>query len=443
MTLLHADERERDDLGAPPGLAEPAPRRPVGERSARTMPAAELGHWVVAALLSGAGAIHLAMAPPHLGESTVHGVGFLVAGVLGIGLALWVAVRPSRTALWMAAVTSAALIGAWAVSRRVGLPYGSEPWVAEAVTVVDGIAVILEAAAVLLVASLLVRRGTVFVESTAFAVAGVFGALVLTSGALASPAAREHAVDGHGGEHAASDHATGVPVGDDRGFGDLANGQMGSHGHPGEAAAPVEESIDPAAAASLAGQLALTAPLVEAYPTLGDARAAGFVQQGPFSPGLGVHFGGPFAGGLNLDGDMDAEDIGAPTLIYDGLEEDAPLAGFMYLAFQDTEPEGFAGPLDHWHYHTATCVVLGPDGIETPFGADLSGVTDAMCEAEGGLMIDFTGYMVHVWTVPGYESDLGTFSDLNPDIACPDGTYYTIPTAEIGGADTTCRDAAT
>ena len=55
-------------------------------------------------------------------------------------------------------------------------------------------------------------------------------------------------------------------------------------------------------------------------------------------------------------------------------------------------------------------------------------------------MIDFSGYMVHVWTVPGYESELGVFSDLNPELTCPDGTYHRIPTAEIGDADTTCRN---
>jgi hypothetical protein len=80
-----------------------------------------------------------------------------------------------------------------------------------------------------------------------------------------------------------------------------------------------------------------------------------------------------------------------------------------------------------------------PDGIRTPFGADLSDVTDAMCEAEGGTFLNFTGYMVHVWTVPGYESDLGTFSDLNPRITCPDGSYHTVPTEEIGGRATTCK----
>lgn len=417
---------------------------------------AETGHWVLAAMLAGAGAIHLAMAPSHLAESTVMGAGFLVSGAAQLGLALWVAVRPSRTALLATVVASVALIVTWAVSRSIGLPLSGHAGEVEDITVVDGMCVVLELGAVVLAGLLLAHRSTAFLRSTVFASVGVVAVLALAGGVLAAPAARDHAGGGHGhGEEAAAGghghdegggeaaHDGGVAhdmVADDLGFSELANGQMGSHEHPDEGVAPAEDEIDPETAATLAGQLAMTAPLVQAYPTLADAKAAGYVQQGPFSPGLGVHFGGNFS--FNADGDMDPEDIAKPILIFDGIEDDSALAGFMYMAYQETEPEGFAGPLDRWHYHTATCIVYGPDGIETPFGADLTGVTDAMCEAEGGHMIDFTGYMVHVWTVPGYESELGTFSDLNPNITCEDGTYHVIPTAEIGGADTTCRDAA-
>ena len=53
-------------------------------------------------------------------------------------------------------------------------------------------------------------------------------------------------------------------------------------------------------------------------------------------------------------------------------------------------------------------------------------------------LIDNTGYMVHVWTVPGYESTQGMFSDINPAITCPDGTYHHIPLEEVGTKTTTC-----
>ena len=112
---------------------------------------------------------------------------------------------------------------------------------------------------------------------------------------------------------------------------------------------------------------------------MADARAAGYSQHGPFSPGLGTHYAGLGTINLNSDGDMDPEDLGTGMLIYDGIEDDSPLAGFMYMAYQETAPEGFVGDLDKWHFHTAMCIVLTPDGIETPFGADLTGVTEEMC----------------------------------------------------------------
>jgi hypothetical protein len=129
-------------------------------------------------------------------------------------------------------------------------------------------------------------------------------------------------------------------------------------------------------------------------------------------------------------------------LVYDGLGPDAPLAGFMYMSYgQETAPEGFAGPNDTWHYHESVCIVRGEDGvIETPFGADLEGVTEQMCTDVGGAFIAFTGYMVHVWNVPGYESPDGMFTELNPRITCPDGTYHRIPIAELGDKDTVCRN---
>ena len=41
-------------------------------------------------------------------------------------------------------------------------------------------------------------------------------------------------------------------------------------------------------------------------------------------------------------------------------------------------------------------------------------------------MTAVTTYMVHVWSVPGYESPKGVFSEVNPRITCPDGSYYVV-----------------
>jgi hypothetical protein len=405
---------------------------------------ADAGDLALGALLAGAGLVHVAMAPAHLGSSTADGVGFLVVGAVQLILAVLVVARPSRFASATAGVVSAIALGAWIISRTAGLPYGAHEGVAESVAFVDGVTATLEALAVL-------GAGIRFARPSGLARSGqddggatfgvlleglAVGALALSIAAIASPSAREH---GHGGADTAAGgghHHGAETAADDLGYAQLVNGQMGSHEHP---AAPAADTtgLTPAQTGALADQLAATAPLIAAYPTVADARAAGYRQQGPFSPGLGVHFSGPGMS-YNADGDMDAEDIAGGMLIYDGIEDDSRLAGFMYMAYQEEPPEGFVGDLDQWHFHTATCIVVTPDGIDTPFGADLSGITQEMCEAEGGALIDFTGYMVHVWTVPGYESPEGLFSDLNPKITCPDGTYYTIETAEIGDADSTC-----
>ena len=47
--------------------------------------------------------------------------------------------------------------------------------------------------------------------------------------------------------------------------------------------------------------------------------------------------------------------------------------------------------------------------------------------------MDQTQYMVHAWTVPGWEvSDAhgGVFAEVNPKLKCGDGTYYVMPETE-------------
>jgi hypothetical protein len=435
-----------------PDEVSPLEPEPSGARPPADGRASEPARWLLAALLLGAAAIHLAMAPSHLGESAVEGGGFLVAAWVQLGLAVAVIVRRGRWVLGTIVGTSLALIGVWVLSRTAGLPFGAHRGHPETISLVDGACVALEGIAAVLAGLLLARPVPAVPRSTRVAVAGVLGALLLTSAAIASPSARNHAAGSHGGHtgHGAAAVASGghhhgaagtVASANDLGFSALANGQMGNHDHGAGTTAATGKDIDPATAGKLATQLASTAALVKSYPTLAAARAAGYWQAGPFSPGLGVHFSSDAGGPMNTDGDMDPEDIANPILIFDGLEDDAPLAGFMYMMYQETEPEGFVGPLDRWHFHTQVCMVNTPDGIRTPFGADVTGVTGAMCAAKGGSMVKFTGYMVHVWTVPGYESTLGTFSDLNPKIMCTDKTYYAIPISKIGDRDSICKNA--
>ena len=125
-------------LDAP--VPAPAPRAPAPQG---LVGAGERPQWLLAALLVGAAAIHLAMAPSHLGESAVEGWGFLVAAWVQLGLALTLAVRPTPWALCGTVFSGVALITLWGVSRTTGLPFGDHAGHAESVSLVDGAAVVL------------------------------------------------------------------------------------------------------------------------------------------------------------------------------------------------------------------------------------------------------------------------------------------------------------
>jgi hypothetical protein len=151
------------------------------------------------------------------------------------------------------------------------------------------------------------------------------------------------------------------------------------------------------------------------YPTVADARKAGFIQAGNFSPLVGAHF---------IDaGALGAFDPSRPgSYIYDGISDTSRITGLMYLSSTPQAPEGFVGPNDHWHRHINTCVVYGgPQGIKVPFPAD-SDVTKSMCDSVKGSFMRTTQYMVHAWVVPGWESPGGVFAHDNDHLRCADGT---------------------
>ncbi len=249
--------------------------------------------------------------------------------------------------------------------------------------------------------------------------------------APAAPTVDPAATEGQTHDHGAPAAAPTGAVADDKGLSQVMNGMQHEE---------VIEPMDGATTAMLAHQLARTAELVAMYPTVADAEAAGYRRQGPFAPGLGVHYG---KGGETLVGaSITEENVLKPMLIYDGSNPDSKLAGFMYIAFGvEGVPEGFAGKNDSWHSHSNVCLVVRPDGsTDAPLGADRSDVSKDLCDKYGGFLIDNTGYMLHVWTVPGYESSLGVFHEASSALPCPDGTFYSRSDDEIGDSLTTCRE---
>jgi hypothetical protein len=101
----------------------------------------------------------------------------------------------------------------------------------------------------------------------------------------------------------------------------------------------------------------------------------------------------------------------------------------MYYSTSPVEPAGFVGRNDTWHYHEDICFKFANGAIDVPYGLDHS-ATPAQCAAAGGKILPKTGYMLHVWSVPGFTMTNnygGVFGESNPKLNCADGTYYMLP----------------
>lgn len=419
------------------------------------------GRALLAVLSAAAGVIHLAMVPSHWGSTVVEGAGFAVVGWTQIALAVVVLAAPSRTLLRIVMVVNVLAIGAWGVSRTWGLPIGDHAGHPHDVQFVDLVCVAIEVALVVLCGLWLSRpsfggqwHGA---RLAMFALVPV-AVLALATAALASPSARNHAHDSHGGhahdgsltaaaaaasggagcattadEHT---HCVATAPGVDKGFSALTNG----HHH-----AIVWHDLDPATQAELDRQLDLTRQAAARYPTLADAVAAGYRPAGGYSPGAGIHYVGGVGGEARPDGSLSDETLLHPdTLLYDGTGPDARLAGLMFNVNTTVEPVGFVGTNDVWHNHTGLCIVFTEKGITTALSDEKdAAVKEQQCPLAGGRFVKQTGWMMHVWTVPGYDDvPGGVFAENNPLLACSDGTYESVPAAERVTPDNSCRSGA-
>jgi len=109
--------------------------------------------------LFGSAAIHAAVVPEHLIEWTAAGMFFIVltAAELAVGGLLLARLQP--TVLLAAAVVSIGPLVVWLYSRTLGLPFGPEPGVPEAVGLADVAACALEVLTLFLAVVLLRTRG--------------------------------------------------------------------------------------------------------------------------------------------------------------------------------------------------------------------------------------------------------------------------------------------
>jgi hypothetical protein len=317
------------------------------------------------------------------------------------------------------------------VSRVWGVPIGPDAWTPESIGWSDALSSVCELGIVALSLAVLVRpamaqrRVRPAVAVPVFGVAGLSVAVISSlafTPALASSHHHGVADGGHTHSAAPSGHDHGSALAGHQHGATTLNGQKvtGVKAQDVAAESQPDQPLDPTTRAELKMQLSEARDYALRYPTVADAMTAGFRVAGGFAPGSGAHY--ISYGGLTGSGSFDpAKPL---ALIYDGTSPTSQVIGLMYYGLGETAPEGFAGPNDHWHRHSNVCIKSGPAGIETPFPADQD-VTAAQCTAAQGSLLKTTGYMVHAWVVPSWESPQGVFSHDNPDVRCADGTYRT------------------
>jgi hypothetical protein len=387
--------------------------------------------WLLAALSLGAGVIHFAVSGEHYDLSWAHGTFFAVVAWLQLSWALAVVLRPTRRLLTAGVLLNAGILGVWAVSRVWGVPIGPGAWTPESIAVSDALSSACEFGIVALALAVLVRPAMAqrrLPPAFAVTVVGIagLGVAVVSSLAFTPALASSHhhgeADGGHTHSAVASGHDHGSALAGHQHGVTTLNGQKVEGVKAADVAAESQpdKPLDPTTRAELKMQLSEARDYALRYPTVADAMGAGFRIAGGFAPGSGAHY--ISYGGLTGSGSFDpAKPL---ALIYDGTSPASQVIGLMYYGLGDTAPEGFAGPNDHWHRHSNVCIKSGPSGIETPFPADQD-VTAAQCTAAQGSLLKTTGYMVHAWVVPSWESPLGVFSHDNPDVRCADGTFHT------------------
>lgn len=182
-----------------------------------------------------------------------------------------------------------------------------------------------------------------------------------------------------------------------------------------------EAILDPAVQADLTNEMAVVREITAEYPTVADAEAAGLTPVGPFAAGSGAHYLRPDVMSGGGGGGLGAFEVERPIIyLFAGNDPSSPVVGLMYYLFGD-EPEGFSGPNDHWHQHTGLCLGYSADAIDIALPVDQD-ATREQCDAVHGNYMGTTGWMIHVWSAPGWEAPEGIFAHDNSLLVCTDGT---------------------
>jgi hypothetical protein len=188
------------------------------------------------------------------------------------------------------------------------------------------------------------------------------------------------------------------------GTGEGGSDPVGEHGHRGMVK---NQPLTREETETLAEQMRQARGVIDRYPTVADAEAAGYHISTVYVPCIGAHY-------TNVGLVVGFDPAKPSELLYDGTNPDSKIVGLSYLVYHPGgPPEGFAGPNDHWHQHNAN----GGLCLQGSFVVGGEEMSEEDCRARGGqkrILEDI--WMVHAWVAPGLECSWGVFAGECPEL---------------------------
>lgn len=342
---------------------------------------------LLAALVVMTGALHLFVAPGRTADWFAEGLVLAIVGVLLVAVGLALVVSDHRVFMYVViAITT--VVTSWLIITRVsGYPFG--PW--SSVTPQMGayeifVLVLSVISFTLAVASLLVGTHHLGATGLRFDTLAPLAIVIVALPGIAVSKWTDNGAHILGSNH--------------------------THSHTVSSNSPMP-GMDHSKMMTADERLQFGQQLVEAreaalhFPTLADARTAGWILVGGYVSGAGQMLMNP-----SLSSQDQTFDATSPQgLLYASSIDTAPIVGVQFNAWTSdgSAPSGLIGQDMLWHMHTGTCEVNASFVVVYD-----ESVTGKACSGIDGKLTNTVSWMVRAWVVPGWENSQGTLAHDNP-----------------------------
>ena len=343
---------------------------------------------ITAALMTAVGALLLIVAPGRSADWFGEGLMLAIVGVVLIAVGLTLVVSTHRTILFVAA-GFLTVVAAWLViTRTSGYPFG--PW--SSVTPQMGpyevlVLVLSIISLTLAIATLVVGTEHLGTPGIRFDTLAPFAIVLVALPGLAVSKWADNAAHILGSGHTHSHTMS-------------SSSDMPGMDHSMMSMMTIEERLQ------FGEQLVIAREAALKFPTLADARAAGWILVGGYVSGAGQMLMDPTSNSQDQ-----VFDPAVPQgLLYSSSIDSATIVGLQYDAWTSdgSTPVGFIGQDMLWHMHTGTCEIS--DSFSVVYD---EAVTGTACSQVKGTLTNSVSWMVRAWVVPGWESSQGQLSHEN------------------------------